>query len=276
MTVHSAEGEDRSSWQNVVPWTADDFGITKATEATGWVDPTFAANWARLKQEGKPRGAYHYFHPSIDAAAQAEFFVATVRKQGLEPGDMLAIDTEITVGAEGDQEFSSPQGMQRSNVPLTGSLAGTALVDAGTRRFMDSVAGLVGPRHPLLIYTNLSVGSLLQSCTHYELWIAYPSDSAPQSVAPWSRWRIWQWAFGGGAGGGDRDGYNGTREDLDAWIETFRQQPHPPPPPKPVTPPPPEPVEPSPPKLVEPAGPAPATPPGPAPVPPQPSSPSDS
>ncbi len=224
--VESAQGEDRSSYQDVVPWTADDFGFTKATEATGWTDPTFAANWANLRAEGKPRGAYHFFHPSISATAQADFFLSFVRANGgLEPGDMLMIDTEITVGADGIEVFSDPaQAGLRSNVPPSGTLASPALVDSGTLTFLETVrSSLVHPeRHPLVVYTNLSVGSLLTSCTQFNLFIAYPSLTAPPSVAPWPNWRFWQWEFGGGPGGGDRDAYNGTQAALMAWLDTFK------------------------------------------------------
>jgi len=224
--VQSAQGEDRSSYQNVVPWNADDFGFTKATEATGWSDPTFAANWANLRADGKPRGAYHFFHPSINATEQAGFFLSVVRANGgLEPGDMLMIDTEITVGADGAEEYSDPaHASLRSNVTPTGTLASAALVASGTLTFMQTVrSALVHPeRHPLVVYTNLSVGALLGSCTEFNLFIAYPSLTAPPSVAPWSNWRFWQWQFGGGPGGGDRDAYNGTSEALAAWINSFK------------------------------------------------------
>jgi GH25 family lysozyme M1 (1,4-beta-N-acetylmuramidase) len=224
MSVHSAEGEDRSSFQQVVPWTADDFGFVKATEATGWVDPKFAANWANLHQEGKHRGAYHFFHPEMDAAEQANFFMSVVRKQGLEPGDMLVIDSEILSGADGALEFSSPNGTQRSNVPVVGALASSSLVGSGTLTFLQTVASLAGKSNPVLVYTNLSVAALLGSCTDFDLWIAYPADSAPESVAPWPHWRFWQWSFGGGEGGGDRDAYNGTQQELNAWLSTFTSQ----------------------------------------------------
>jgi Glycosyl hydrolases family 25 len=67
----SAQGEDRSIYQKILPWFEDDFGFAKATGATDWRDPTFPANWAELRRAGKPRGAYHFFHPEMSAVAQA-------------------------------------------------------------------------------------------------------------------------------------------------------------------------------------------------------------
>jgi Glycosyl hydrolases family 25 len=116
--VHSAEGEDRSSYQKVGPWTSDAFGLVKATEATNWADPTFAENWANLRGERKPRGAYHFFHPEMNAAEQAEFFMSVLHKNGLEPGDMLVIDSEIIAGPGGVLGFADANWTERANVAL--------------------------------------------------------------------------------------------------------------------------------------------------------------
>jgi hypothetical protein len=43
--VRSAQGEDRPAYQPAAPWTGNEFGFAKATEATGWADPTSA--WGR-------------------------------------------------------------------------------------------------------------------------------------------------------------------------------------------------------------------------------------
>jgi hypothetical protein len=186
--VHSAQGEDRSSYQTVSPWTAVRFGFAKATEGTTWKDPTFAANWANLLAEGKPRGAYHFFHPELDPRAQAQFFMSMVQENGLEPGDMLVVDSEVYAGASGVLQFSDPNGARRANVPFAGSLASADLVGSGTLTFLETVEDIIKERqehHPRFVYTNLSVGALLGSCSHFHLWIAYPSGTAPASVAPW-------------------------------------------------------------------------------------------
>ena len=92
--TRSAQGEDRSGFQAEASWRGNSFGICKATEGLTFVDPTFAANWARLRAELKPRGAYH-FDPGLDPVAQARFFVATVKAAGLRPPDMLVADIDI-------------------------------------------------------------------------------------------------------------------------------------------------------------------------------------
>lgn len=73
------------------------FGIAKLSEGTNFVDRFFRQNWADMKRLGLARGAYHFGRPSVNgAAAEAEFFLATLAAQGgeLEPGDILALDLE--------------------------------------------------------------------------------------------------------------------------------------------------------------------------------------
>src|SRR5262245_24710768 len=61
-------GIDVSHWQGAIDWaqvkaSGRAFAIAKATEGTTFVDPSFAANWAGMKQQGVVRSAYHFFHP---------------------------------------------------------------------------------------------------------------------------------------------------------------------------------------------------------------------
>ena len=235
--VQSAQGEDRSSFQPIGPWTAvDKFGFTKATEALDWTDPTFEANWNALKNEGKFRGAYHFFHPNLDPEGQAVFFLDYVNAHGgLEPGDMLVVDSEITAGAGGTLVVGGAPGpggmtsdMARPMVPVSGTVVGASAVGDATLAFLRKLQGVLGParnRHPIGVYTDLSIAATLQNCTYHFLWIAYPSYTAPPSVLPWTNWRFWQWEFGGGPGGGDRDAYNGTLPEMTEWIGSFRSAP---------------------------------------------------
>jgi GH25 family lysozyme M1 (1,4-beta-N-acetylmuramidase) len=218
----SAQGEDRSGYQAVGPWAGSSFGFTKATEGTTYADPTFAANWARLRAEGKARGAYCFFRPGLDPAAQARFFVATVKKAGLRPGDMLVGDIETLAGAAAAAVApASPP--RRAHLEVAGALTAGATLGGEAKRFLDEVTALAGPHCPVLLYTNLSVAAHLGACTGYGLWIAHPGTVAPVDVSPWKTWRYWQWSFGGGRGGGDRDAYNGTRADMERWLGTYKR-----------------------------------------------------
>jgi lysozyme len=183
----SAQGIDVSAFQPVLSAGAIgglDFAFAKATDGRGGADPNFAGNWAAIRAAGKHRGCYHELAPGTPAA-QAAFFLATVQAQGLRPGDMLACVA--------------------SDYPAT---------DADVRAFCDSVKAATGGRNPVLVYSDLSVAATLTSCTGYDLWVAWPSDTPPPSVAPWKTWRLWQWQMTGL----DRDAYNGTPAEMTAWL----------------------------------------------------------
>jgi GH25 family lysozyme M1 (1,4-beta-N-acetylmuramidase) len=245
--VASAQGQDRSNWQSVGSWAGLSFGFCKATEALDYVDPTFTSNWANLRSEGVHRGAYHFFHPALSPAGQAQFFVARVRDEGLQDGDMLVSDTEITVGTDSKLRMS-PHAARRSAlydtgddsllVPLATSeetvvpTMDAAAFEPAVRAFLDEVHTLA-PHSPVLVYTNLSVGSQLGSCTGYPLWIAWPEDTAPESVHPWEKWTFWQWSWSGGYDDCDRDAYNGDPAELTSWLDGYRPAPDPTPTPKP-------------------------------------------
>jgi GH25 family lysozyme M1 (1,4-beta-N-acetylmuramidase) len=232
----SAQGQDRSNWQTIGGWGDLTFGVCKATEATTYRDPTFSQNWANLKTEGKLRGAYHFFHPSLSPTLQAQYFAETVKGQGLEPGDMLVADIEIMSGDDSLLRLS-PHAAKRSALIDSGPggiallrqgasvsgvvpLVGTTLVASSALQFLETVEAMC-PHNPVLVYTNLSVGQYLGNCTRFGLWIAWPELTAPPSVAPWPRWIMWQWAFSGGYDDCDQDAYNGTAAEMRSWIASY-------------------------------------------------------
>lgn len=98
------KGIDVSNWQGKsFDWAAQaaqgvDFAFIKATEGTTFTDPDFAHNWAVAKVRGLVRGAYHFFHPGQSVESQASWFLSHVHGQGLEPGDLLAVDYEVDDG----------------------------------------------------------------------------------------------------------------------------------------------------------------------------------
>lgn len=228
--VHSARGGDTSDFQPVCAYAGMDFGYPKATEGTSFLARTFPGNFANLK--GRVRGAYHFYHPSLNAIEQAHFFWSAVSAQHPEPGDFLVADIEIMVGADGGW-YVHPSAQGRQEVlldPGTPPPANAGVLTNGARLFLDTLSSLAGPHHPVLVYTNQNVGSQLTSCTGYDLIIAFPSHTAPASVAPWKTWRIWQWGAGNGPCGGDADAYNGTKADMLGWQAKFKpDQPTPPP-----------------------------------------------
>ncbi len=96
-----SRGLDRSHFQGTGdPWSGSTgtkaryhltWGACKATESAGFVDSAFAWNWADLKKAGMTRVAYHFAHPDVSAAAQADHFLSVVKPV---VGDVLCLDLE--------------------------------------------------------------------------------------------------------------------------------------------------------------------------------------
>lgn len=205
----SAQGFDISSYQPRLDVAAiraagHDFGWAKATNGLSGEDAEFAASWETLLTAGVHRGAYHE-QTGADPVAQARDFVAAVAGRGIRPGDMLAIVAT-------DYAVTGPN----------------------LKACLDEVARLVGPHCPVLVYASTSKLKDLGEAVAYPLWAAAWRATAPADVAPWHKWVFWQYAPGGGADGGDKDAFNGTAAELDAWIASYTRTAPVPPAPKPV------------------------------------------
>lgn len=180
------KGEDISSFQGGnFDLSGQDFGICKATEGTGWTDPTFAHNWARMKDQGVLRGAYHFGHPSEDAGDQARHFLSVVKPDGFGQDAVLVLDHEVTDGMN------------------------AAHCAAFARNFAAVVEALCDRN--VWIYTMHSFiwGGYCAGLNQRPLWIAAPGHpGAPGGVAPWKVWTAHQY---GALQGVDRNVFNGNR-----------------------------------------------------------------
>jgi lysozyme len=174
--VANAQGIDVSSFQGAFDWAAEkgsiSFAFAKATEGMTITDPEFARNWRQIKAMGFVRGAYHFAHPADGAGASAKAFLAAVRAQGLDRGDMLALDLETTDGLA------------------------PAQVAAFGRNWCAEVAAATG-RQPI-VYTFISFAQE-GNCAGlggHPLWIADPSSPAghPRVPPPWTTWHFHQYA----------------------------------------------------------------------------------
>jgi lysozyme len=215
----SAQGYDVSSFQGPYDWAATSglsFGICRATEAlggSGWnsPDPELAWNWTRIKAKGLARGAYHLFHPELDAAQQAEYFVSTLRSHTLDTTDTLWVDNEV---------LGNPKGLPAPQVA------------AAAQVFMSRLDQLC-PHNPRGVYANLSYvqEGYCDGLGEYPLWVAdWGVPDAPPPPAPFKRWTIWQWASGENVEGSpyptpDKNAYNGTEAELKAWISSYQPKP---------------------------------------------------
>jgi lysozyme len=145
-----------------------------------YTNPDAAADWAYLKQHGLVRVAYLFGHPSVNAAATVSFFAEQLGALGVDDGDAVALDHEVTDGLR-------PAAVSAWAVSVLGDL----------RTTFD--------RMPL-IYTYLSFATE-GNCAGlgtYPLWMSDPSSPAghPRVPAPWQTWALHQYATSGNI---DRD-----------------------------------------------------------------------
>jgi lysozyme len=156
-----------------------EFAAVKITEldppggaAGEYLNPDAAADWAYLKAHGKVRLAYMYARPSVSAAASASWFIRQLNKLGVEDGDGIALDLEVT-------DNLAP-----------GAVASWA------RSVMATLRSEYG-RIPLLYtFIDFAREGNCAGLGGYPLWISDPSSPAGHPVvpAPWSTWTIHQYS----------------------------------------------------------------------------------
>lgn len=171
-------GVDVASYQGYPDWAAVaaagyTFAITKATEDTGYVNPTFAHNWAGIKNAGLYRGAYHFARPSInDAVSEADYFVGLVEQHGIETGDILALDLEAGVGDLGPWVLAFCRRIEER---------------CGFPPIIYTGAWFSGP-HNLAAYPEIG---------NYGLWLAAYQAQMPAPPPPWGTVAFWQYSSSG-------------------------------------------------------------------------------
>jgi lysozyme len=171
--------------------------IHKATQGTGWTDPTYHERRTQALAAGLWWGAYH-FGQGGDGVAQAEHFLSFVNPG---PNDLLALDFE-----------TNPQG---ASMTLAEAEQFVTEVQSKTKRWPGFYGGggyldgLIGSSH----------NPTLANCW---FWLS-DYQSTPHVPANWPTWTMWQYTGDGlgpephtveGIEGNiDRDQFNG---DMDA------------------------------------------------------------
>jgi len=194
VVVH--HGIDVSHHQGEVDWgevKADGmvFAFAKATEGDDFVDPMFDRHWTAMKEAGLVRGAYHFFDPNVDAAVQAENFIATVT---LSPGDLPPVlDIEIT------------RGVSREGI------------DEDIRLWLEKVETAYGVK-PILYSDPKFIAEYLGSqFSEHPLWLAEYTGEPPEPPEGWEAWTFWQYSqhgqIKGITGTVDKSQFRGTVAD---------------------------------------------------------------
>jgi lysozyme len=200
----TVSGIDISSWQGpAFDWNSYQgkigFGMAKAAEGTAETDPDFARNWGCMWDMNAahtfPRFAYLFFHAGQNPEDQGAHLVATVKAQGLYPGDNFVLDIESTDGDLNDG--------------LTAAQCAPLAV-----RCMQAVNTLA-PGHRVLPYMNgawAQTGGSTGMAAWY-LWLASYGVSEPAVPPPWETWTFWQT----GDDPVDTDVFNGDEAQLLAF-----------------------------------------------------------
>ncbi len=99
----SIAGINVSHYNGEIDWHAAadsiSFAFARATNGPDFIDPQFASNWKAMKEAGIARGAYHFFDPREDAAAQAKLFLGTVNFEAEDLPPVLDIERRCRVTA---------------------------------------------------------------------------------------------------------------------------------------------------------------------------------
>lgn len=168
---YPTKGIDISHHQGEIDWdkvSADgvDFVFMKATEGQDFLDDKFSYNWEEAKRVDIPRGAYHFFLPSVDAEKQAQNFIRTVK---MEPGDLPPVlDIEVTNHKSREE------------------------IIRGATIWLEKVEAHYGVKP--LIYASPSYYNnyLDASFDKYPLWLAHHYRFSPRAPERREDWNFWQ------------------------------------------------------------------------------------
>jgi lysozyme len=174
--------------------------IHKATQGTGFTDPTYSARRDAAKSAGLLWGAYH-FATGADPVAQAKFFLRTAQ---IGPGEILVLDFERN---EANPDNSMTLDQARTFISTVQDSAGIIPGLYGGAYLKEQLAG--------------ASDEILQACWLW--WAQYgPTPDIPPA---WPNWTLWQYTDGhhgngpfsvDGIGACDRDQYQGSPDDLQA------------------------------------------------------------
>ncbi|CAL9394339.1 lysozyme [Streptomyces sp. Tu 3180] len=205
------QGIDVSHWQGAINWASVrgagiQFAWMKATEGTGYKDPSFNTNYPAAYYAGVIRGAYHFALPNASSGAtQANYFVTN--------GGGWSRDN-LTLPGVLDIEHN-PYGAMCYGLSTTQMR--TWITD-----FYNTYKSRTG--RDVVIYTtaswwNTCTGNWTGMYSKSPLWVAHwttaPSPTIPSGFPTWT---VWQYtstgSVSGVSGNVDRNQFNGSRDRL--------------------------------------------------------------
>lgn len=171
MTTYT--GPDVSSFQGGIDCAAikaagHSFVIIKATQGTGYTNPSLGQQVASARKAGLPIGLYHFLDGS-DPTAQAARFLSIAARL-VQPGDLpLVFDFETNPGGGGSPTHAGLDQMRR----------------------IVRTAGFRTMTYTYPAWWAAAGDSSCRECASDPLWLARygPVPTTPQ---PWSHWAMWQ------------------------------------------------------------------------------------
>jgi GH25 family lysozyme M1 (1,4-beta-N-acetylmuramidase) len=196
-------GIDVSKWQAEIDWqaVADDgiaFAFVRVSDGLTHRDAYFQTNWTEAQQAGLAVGAYQFFRPDQDPAAQADLLIE-------EMGTLSSTNLPPVIDVEDDGGLSPSQ------------------VEAAVRVWVDRVEAATGVKP--IIYTGAyfwrdNVAS--DAFAEHPLWVAHYTKDCPYTPDPWTRWDFHQYTDSGSvdgvSGNVDRNDFNGPFEELTGML----------------------------------------------------------
>lgn len=165
------------------------FCMIKAEEGVV-MDDMLAKHHATAKAAGMLLGYYDFFHPSINAIAQANKILSIIGPLGA--GDIgFVIDWETTDGAPAFADMND--GL--AYLTAIQSACGKAPIIYGGPYFLQALA-------------------LDSRFLAFPLWVAHYGVACPLVPAPWTYWTFWQFS---GSGGLDQNLFNGSLAQLEKF-----------------------------------------------------------
>jgi GH25 family lysozyme M1 (1,4-beta-N-acetylmuramidase) len=199
----TVKGIDVSYYQGVVDWNrvkaaGIDFAFIRVSDGEVFKDPKFTNNWSGARSAGVIRGAYQFFRPNQNIAAQARIMIDAIGEH--QPGDLPPVlDVEATGGVSA-KNLATKIGQWVDQVEA--EVGVKPIIYTGKYFWRDQVGGSTAfEDHPL--------------------WIAHFTALCPSIPAPWSRWTFHQHSekgkVAGITGNVDLDNFNGTLAELQAF-----------------------------------------------------------
>ena len=209
------EGVDISSGQSPVNWTSvlgagRHFAFIKATQGDYYTSSNFATQYAGAKTAGVLRSAYHFFDPTVDGVAQANYFLGVVKT--IEPGDLPPmLDVECPDGDSMCLGFAGGSGQAPAATIVQRALDWLTTVEAAT-----------GKTPIVYTFPSYFPGLATQdsALAKYPLFIATLASCA-SVPAPWTTATFWQYSWTGTVNGipgqVDLDRFFGSLADLQTF-----------------------------------------------------------